>query len=307
LPDERSILNESVTPGLRKQPFACPRRTQTIDREVAEMPRKPVQHDRRRALYASTAWLVGPLLPMSSALARALIDGTDPAIEALSASLIEGRETPRERAVAIHDHVRDEVRFGFTPQMYAMSAPDVLRAGLGYSQSKSTLFVALLRAAGIEARLQFVDLDARILRGLLDLRSPFIDHCYAEVLLGGAWVPTDSYVVDSALFRAATAALRAESRSLGYAVRVDGRPQWDGRAPAHVQFVPDDDSSCHHRWGVFSDVTAFYEHTPDAWNRLNNVTRVVLPLAAHAANVTTEALRRDGPSAVRGRERRLQA
>jgi len=62
------------------------------------MPRKPVQHDRRRALYASTAWLVGPLLPMSSALARALIDGTDPAIEALSASLIEGRETPRERA-----------------------------------------------------------------------------------------------------------------------------------------------------------------------------------------------------------------
>jgi hypothetical protein len=279
----------------------------TIEPEVSDMPRKPVQHERRRALYASTAWLVGPLLPMSSALARALIDDSDPAIAALSASLVAGRDTPRERAVAIHDHVRDEVRFGFTPQMYAMSAPDVLRAGFGYSQSKSTLFVALLRAAGIEARLQFVDLDARLLRGLIDLRSPFIDHCYAEVLLGGAWVPTDSYVVDSALFRAASAALRADGRPLGYGVRVDGRPQWDGRSPAHVQFVPGESGASQHRWGVFPDVAAFYERTPEAWNRLNNVTRVMLPLAAHAANVTAEALRRDGPSAVRGRDRRRQA
>lgn len=271
------------------------------------MPRKPVQHQRRRALYASTAWLVGPLLPMSSALARALIDDADPAIADLSASLVQGRDTPRERAVAIHDHVRDEVRYGFTPQMYAMTAADVLRAGFGYGQSKTTLFVALLRAAGIEARLQFVDLDARILRGLIDLRSPFVDHCYTEVLLGGAWVPTDSYAVDSALFRAASAALRADGRTQGYAVRVDGRPQWDGRSPAHVQFIPGDHGASPHRWGVFPDVAAFYERTPEAWNRLNNVTRVVLPLAAHAANVTAEALRRDGPSAVRRREHRLRA
>ena len=41
-----------------------------------------IRQDRRRALYASTAWLVGPLLPMHSALARVLVDarmcGGDP-------------------------------------------------------------------------------------------------------------------------------------------------------------------------------------------------------------------------------------
>jgi transglutaminase-like putative cysteine protease len=203
--------------------------------------------------------------------------------------------------------VRDEVSFGFTPHMYAMSAPDVLRAGLGYSTTKSTLFVALLRAAGIEARQQFVDLDGAILSGMLDLRTPFVDHCYTEVLLGGAWVPTDSYVVDNALFRAATAALRVEGRHLGYGVRADGRCQWDGRRPAFVQYIPGDHAHTRHRWGVFPDVAAFYERTPTAWNHVTNVTRVVLPLAVHTANHTAESLRHHGPSAVRGRKRRLEA
>ena len=88
------------------------------------------------------------------------------------------------------------MRFGFTPHFYAMSAAEVLSAGVGYSNTKATLFIALLRAAGIEARQQFVDVNAAVLRGMFDLRTPFIDHSYTEVLLDGAWVPTDSYVVD---------------------------------------------------------------------------------------------------------------
>ena len=271
------------------------------------MPRRPVRPDRRRALYASTAWLIGPLLSMNSVLARVLIDEADPSITELSERLVGGRNTTRERAIAIHDYVRDELRFGFTPQLYAMSAADVLRAGVGYSNTKSTLFVALLRAAGIEARQQFVDLKAEILRGLLDLRTPFVDHSYTEVHIGGAWVPTDSYIVDATLARAAFAALRVEGQPLGYGVRADGRSAWDGRSPAFVQFVPDDPSCSRHRWGVFPDVAAFYECTASAWNRHTNVTRVVFPLAAHTANQTADALRQHGPTAVRGRKHSLRA
>jgi transglutaminase-like putative cysteine protease len=271
------------------------------------MSRRFLRPDRRRALYASTAWFIGPLLPMSAALARVLTDDADPDIADLSERLVRTCDTTRERAVAIHDYVRDEVRFGFTPHLYAMTAPGVLRAGLGYSNTKSTLFVALLRAAGIEARQQFVDLDGAVLKGLLDLRTPFVDHSYTEVLLGGAWVPSDSYIVDDALFRAATAALRFEGRHLGYGVRVDGRCQWDGRRPAFVQFIPGDHVHTRNRWGVFPDVAAFYERTPAAWNRVSNVTRVVLPLAVHTANHTAESLRLHGPSAVRGRRHRLEA
>lgn len=235
---------------------------------------------------------------MSSVLARVLADDKDAAFTELVARLVHGRHTPRERAMAIHDYVRDEVRFGFTPQFYAMSAADVLTAGIGYCNTKATLFIALLRAAGIEARQQFVDLDAALLRGLLDLRTPFVDHSYTEVLLEGAWVPTDSYIVDKLLFRAAQATLRVEGQRFGYGVRVDGRSEWDGRAPSFAQFVPDDPGCSRHHWGVFPDVTAFYESTSSCWNRRDEVMRVVFPLAALTANQTADALRRHGPTAV---------
>ena len=128
------------------------------------MPKSSTRPDRRRAFFASTAWLVGPLLPMNSVLARVLID--DPQIDALAEHLVSGRHSARERAVVLHDFVRDEIRFGFTPHFYAMSAADVLAARIGYGHTKATLFIALLRAAGIEARQQFVDLDAAVWRGL---------------------------------------------------------------------------------------------------------------------------------------------
>jgi transglutaminase-like putative cysteine protease len=248
--------------------------------------------------------LIGPLLSMNPVLARVLIDDTHVAITEQVAKLVQDRHTPRERAVAIHDFVRDKVRFGFTPHFYAMSAADVLAASVGFSNSKSTLFIAMLRAAGIEARQQFVDLDASVLRGLLDLRTPLVDHSYTEVKLDGVWVATDSYVVDLPLFRAAQAALRVEGRRLGYGVRLDGRAQWDGRSASFAQFMPGDSGSSRHRWGVFPDVAAFYESTPAAWNRRDDIMRVVFPLAAVTANQTADALRRHGPTAVRGRRSR---
>jgi len=271
------------------------------------MPRLPVRADRRRALHASTAWLIGPLLSMNPVLARALVDDTHAAITEQVAQLVHDRHTPRERAVAIHDFVRDEVRFGFTPHFYAMSATEVLSAGIGFSNTKSTLFIAMLRAAGIEARQQFVDLDAALLRGLLDLRTPYIDHSYTEVKLDGAWIATDSYVVDLPLLRAAQAALRVEGRRAGYGVRADGRAHWDGRSASFVQFTPGDSGSSRHRWGVFPDVVAFYESTPAAWNRRDDILRVVFPLAAVTANQTADALRRHGPTAVRGGRTRPRA
>lgn len=271
------------------------------------MNRPPARPGRRRALHASTAWLIGPLLSMNPVLARVLVDDTHAAITHQVARLVEGHQTPRERAVAIHDFVRDEVRFGFAPHFYAMSAAEVLSAGVGYGNTKSTLFIAMLRAAGIEARQQFVDLDASLLRGLLDLRTPFFDHSYTEVRLDGAWIATDSYVVDRPLFRAARAALRAEGRQLGYGVRADGRVDWDGRSPSFVQFVTGDSGYSRHQWGVFPDVTAFYESTPMAWNRRDDIMRVVFPLAAVTANQTADALRRHGPTAVRRARSKLRA
>jgi hypothetical protein len=270
-----------------------------LSRQNPRMVHRSPRPDRRRAFFASTAWLIGPLLPMNSVLARALIDD-DPAIDALAHQITKGRSTERERAVALHDYVRDEIRFGFTPHFYEMSAADVLAAGVGYSHNKTTLFVTLLRAAGIEARQQFVDLDAGIWRGLLDLHTPFVDHSFTEVRLGGAWVATDSYIVDRQLFRAARATLASRRLSRGYGIVATGRIEWDGSTPSFVQFGGDDPITTSHRWGVFPDVNAFYRQTPDAWNRRDDVTRVIYPLAALAANHAAESLRTRGPAAIRG-------
>lgn len=249
-----------------------------------------IRQDRRRALYASTAWLVGPLLPMNSALARVLVDATDPTIAALSSQLVRGLATARERAVAIHDHVRDRIAFGYTAHAYALSAAEVQAAGIGYSLTKSALFVALLRAAGIEARQQYVDIDSALLHGLIDFHTRYIDHCYVEALLGGSWVATDSYVVDRALWKPAQDALRASGRRLGFGVHADGSIEWDGRSPAFAQFV-DDRSLSRTRWGSFRDAAAFYQATSGAWNRQTPTTRVTFPLAAVTANEAANALR----------------
>lgn len=266
------------------------------------MSQRSPRPDRRRAFVASTAWLIGPLLPMNSVLARTLIDD-DPSIGALAQRITKRSRSTRERAVALHDYVRDEIRFGFTPHFYEMSAADVLAAGVGYGHTKTTLFVALLRAIGIEARPQFVDLDAGIWHGLLDLHTPFVDHSFTEVRLDGAWAATDSYVVDRPLFRAAQAALSARRLSRGFGIVASGRPEWDGRTSSFVQFCGDDPSLTRHRWGVFSDVNAFYRATPGAWNRRDDVARVIYPLAALAANHAAESLRTRGPAAARSKTR----
>lgn len=263
-----------------------------------------IRQDRRRALYASTAWLVGPLLPMNSALARVLVDATDPTIAALSSQLVRGLVTARERAVAIHDHVRDRIAFGYTAHAYALSAAEVQAAGVGYSLTKSALFVALLRAAGIEARQQYVDINSGLLHGLIDFHTRYVDHCYTEVLLGGAWVATDSYTVDRALWKPAQGALRASGRRLGFGVRADGSIDWDGRSPAFAQFVEGDSSLSRARWGSFRDAAAFYEATPGAWNRQTATTRVTFPLAAVAANEAANALRARGAGVARAEHNR---
>lgn len=262
------------------------------------MDRTPDRTDRRRALAASTAWLVGPLLPLHAVLAHVLIDAADPAIQDAAERVVAGLTTTRERAVALHDHVRDTVRFGFTAQFHAMAAADVLAAGIGFGCTKSTLYVALLRAAGIEARQRFVELDAAVWRGLLDLHTPRIDHCVTEVLVAGAWIPTDSYAVDPPLFHAAQAALRQAGQRRGYGVDAEGTLAWDGRAPAFAQWT--DDAPPLRQWGVHADVAAFYAATPGAWNPRTPALRVVLPLATLVAQRTADALRRHGPAAVRG-------
>jgi hypothetical protein len=149
----------------------------------------------------------------------------------------------RERAVALHDYVRDTVAFGFNPR-FDLGPPEyVLSRHLGHCNPKSLLMVALFRAAGFEAHQHFVAISSDILKGAIPASRSWIvpaqlSHSYVDVRVDGNWCAIDSFTIDTRLLHAAQARLAAEGRALGYGVRRDSTNAWDGRSDAFSQFSP---------------------------------------------------------------------
>jgi transglutaminase-like putative cysteine protease len=222
------------------------------------------------------------------------INSDHPEIIAASRRLTSGLADDRAKAVAIFKFVRDTIRFGFAAGFYDQTASEVLERGIGFCNTKSTLFVALLRAAGIPARQVFVDIDARILAGLLDTGTTYVDHSYTEVRIGERWVAIDAYIVDPPLFRAAKARLAAEGRTLGYGVHANGTNTWNGAAPSFSQFNDDGAVKLKTRSAqIYADVGAFYAKHPNPWNKLSWPIRQAFGLLTASANMQADALRRD--------------
>jgi transglutaminase-like putative cysteine protease len=203
-----------------------------------------------------------------------------------------GAEADKQKALGIFRFVRDRVRFGWADRFYDMRASEVLHAGIGYCNTKSTLFCAMLRGAGIPARQHFVDISARILDGLLDPRTPFVDHSFVEVVLEGRTHRVDAYIVDRALFEPARARLVSEGRSLGYGVHRDGVCEWDAETDAFSQFVRygDDPAPSTRDYGVYADVGDFYRRG-SRWNRLNIALKLGIPFFIPGPNARAQALR----------------
>ena len=150
----------------------------------------------------------------------------------------------------------------------------------------------MLRGAGIPARQHFVDISARILDGLLDPRTPYVDHSFVEVDLDGRTYSVDAYIVDRSLFDAARTRLVSEGRSLGYGVHRDGTCEWDGATDAFSQYVRtgSDPAPSTRDYGVSADVEDFYRRG-SRWNRLNIALRLGIPLYIPGPNARAQALR----------------
>jgi hypothetical protein len=166
-------------------------------------------------------------------------------LEALAARLIAGAAGERERAVRLHDFVRDRIPFGFAPRLHAATAEESLVDGVADPIAKTTLFVALLRAAGLRAFPHAVTIDRELLRGLVPEAAyrllPWeLAHAYTEAEVEGRWLRLDSYAVDQPLWRAAVAQLEREDADLGYGVHRRGTCRWTGDGDAFAQLVSPD-------------------------------------------------------------------
>ena len=162
------------------------------------------------------------------------------AVEKVTAELA----TEREKAIALHDYVLDNIKFGFN-RYFDLSKPNhTLELAIGHCNPKGELMVAPFREAGLEAHHHFVVLPKNIIKGVIPpgmrwLIPSELSHCYTEVKVEGTWCKIDSYVLDGPLLRAARAKLSDENRIIGYGTHAHSTNHWDGRSDAFSQFDKD--------------------------------------------------------------------
>jgi transglutaminase-like putative cysteine protease len=124
-----------------------------------------------------------------------IIDSDAAPIKEKAKALTAGLSNDRDKAIALFYFVRDNIKFdafapGHLKEHYRAS--EILARGNGYCQHKAILLVALSRAAGIPARLGYLDIrDHSIpmkIRELMGGSNVVFHHGYAQLYLGGKWV-----------------------------------------------------------------------------------------------------------------------
>lgn len=139
----------------------------------------------------------------------------------------------KERAVALHDYVRDNVKFGWTERFDDARPSYTFQRKLGHCNPQGELLVGLCRQAGLNARQHFVVIKKDILEGVLTPKAygrlpKEIEHSFSEVEIDGKWVKTDSYILDNVTFQWAKEQLQQTGREVGFGAHARGVNQWDG-------------------------------------------------------------------------------
>lgn len=159
----------------------------------------------------------------------------------LTKQLTENLSTEREKAVVLHDYVRDNIMFGFN-RYFDLSTPTItLDLKVGHCNPQSELLVALFREANIEAHNHIVVLPKNLLKGAVSpnrywLIPNQLSHGYTEVKVDKTWYKIDSYILDRPLFKAIQAKLFKENLNIGYGSYINSENNWDGASDAFCQF-----------------------------------------------------------------------
>ena len=208
--------------------------------------------------------------------------------------LIKNAIDNKEKAILVHDFIRDKILFGFNKKFYNMKASEVLEAKKGFCNNKTALFASMLRAAGIPARIVFVDISKHILDNIVDPRTEYVDHSYTEVFLDNKWIKVDSYIVDTQLFNNSMKKLLKENKTLGYGIHKDATDKWDGEHDAFSQYVLADSKNISTKeYGVFDDVKEFYQKAPNTWNKANTIQNLVFILFSGAFSKNADKIRNE--------------
>lgn len=135
------------------------------------------------------------------------------------------RSLPVQDAVrAIYYFLRDEIKFGYNRDD-TVSASEVLANGYGQCNTKSTLFMALLRALEIPCRFHGFTIYNALQSGaipayLMPMAPKRILHSWVEVLLASEWINVEGYIIDRAFLAQVQNAFPNRTRFSGYGISV---------------------------------------------------------------------------------------
>ena len=181
--------------------------------------------------------------------------------EVIDQVVVEGT-SEQEKAVALHNYVRDNVKFGFN-KYFDATPPDLhISLWLRTLQSQEPPDGHAISYSWLGELPALCGHIKRYLEGcysrqpLLDDPARILSHSYVEVRVDGKWCTLDSYIVDTPLLAGAKARLADEDRSLGYGVRSDSINTWDGQGDAFSQF---DQGMMIEDHGRIDDIEAYYQ------------------------------------------------
>jgi hypothetical protein len=201
-------------------------------------------------------------------IGNVLSDFDHPAVRERAVELTAATPTALGKAEAIFTYVRDGIRFGFPPKWDRVKASETLEYGIGYCNTKATLFHALCRAAGIPSRLHTGLINIQIMRGVFpSLAFPFLPasggHTWTEIEVDGQWRPIDSYINDRPFYEGALQRLRGDGRTIGFSLSVARGPtscefNFGDQGFVHMGAVVED----HGTWEDFADYLTSDRYTP---------------------------------------------
>lgn len=181
------------------------------------------------------------------------LDLEDPKLRLRVHALTQLCKTDREKALAIYGFVKRLPLFPH-PRLRVRTAREVYDAGRGDAPEKATLLVAMLRIAGLPARLRYVTMAGDILRGIPG-RIREADRPLVEVWLQDQWLRTDTFIYDATCMAAARQRLKDLGWEWGYGIHVQGAMVWNGYESAFLGGAPTEcDLMVQRDHGVFHDV-----------------------------------------------------
>lgn len=194
-----------------------------------------------------------------------LIDLEDPKLRLRVRSLTQLCKTEREKALAIYGFVK-RLPLARRVKLTLRTARQVYDAGRGDGGEKATLLVAMLRIAGIPARIRVVMLSGEMLRGitssLRETARPLL-----EIWLNDQWLRTDTFIYDAECMASARQRLKELGWEWGYGIHVSGAMVWNGYEDAFLGGVPTEcDLMVVRDAGLFHDPLQY--HSSSAYAKL---------------------------------------